>query len=181
MKTPEQQRQYRKRKAELENRTVRAYKKRNISATSVQEWRREYKRVIRLESGCKPRSEKIAESELKTAKKEAVKLEKMQLKSLHDAHVMQYFRVMKARQRAATKYKTQPEKEKQRSRKYKSRLPDAYVVQALVLQGVSKEKISPRIVDLKREQMTWRRLSLQLKQAVHKHHKEIYEAITKHT
>lgn len=88
--------------------------------------------------------------------------------ALHDAHVKRYRLVLKDRARALAKYKKSPGAERARQSARKAALADSYVVQCLASMGLPRAAIEPGLVDLKREQMLLRRLSIDLKKAANK-------------
>lgn len=178
MSSPEQQRSRRRRLAESQGKAVRAYVK-GSSEAAARERRLQRKREYR---------ERLAKNERRSllvrprrSYDQHVKAYRKWLSVLHDAHVRRYLAVIKSRQKYALKYSASPEKERERVRNYKSKLPDAFVIEKLGLpKGVCKE-ILATLIELKREQLMVRRLSRQLKDAARIVNKEHYESLQRHT
>lgn len=85
--------------------------------------------------------------------------------ALHDAHVKRFKTIARDRARYLVRYKRDPEFEIARQSTRKAALPDSYVAQNLVAMGVNRSAIDEHLINLKREQMTLRRLSGELKKA----------------
>lgn len=143
------------------------------------------KAKYRREKGVATREEKAAASKqrrLAMAKADAhVKLYRSLAEALHQAHVVRYHLALRDRAKYQRRWQTDPKRERDRVRKYKAALPDAYVISNIKAMGISPEQITPDLVALKREAMSFRRLSLQAKTILTNHNKETHESLTKHT
>ena len=138
--------------------------------------RKRLKEKYRREAGKRLRSEIQEEAKKKREASTSVKGPK-----LHDAHVKCHARVVYSRKRSAEKYERNPDYERERVSNYKKKLPDAYVIQNLKAAGFPVETISPNVINLKREAMLFRRLSLQAKTILKTLWKEQNETINQHT
>ena len=98
----------------------------------------------------------------------------------HDAHVKRYAAVLRAREKYARRYVSKTQLERSRVQNYKERLPDAYVLQLLNMDSACKRDIPRDLIEMKREQLKLRRLSLQLKKAAQNTYGEKHESITQH-
>lgn len=103
---------------------------------------------------------------------------KLNMKMQCDSHVKKYFQAIRNRAKSLKQYSKHREKILARHHAYKHNLVDGYVVSNLVALGVPIHEISSEVVEIKREQMLLRRLSLELKQSAKKLTKEAYESIT---
>lgn len=179
-KASERARRRRERIAESEGKTVKINRNlRGLSSEARRQLRmaakREARRLRAMREGREfsPNPRKYARCDAHVA---AFKEWRRYLKKLHDAHVRRFRAVMKERANkrvtSAAKYQANPEKERARSAQRKKALPDSYVALQLRVAGMPKSVISPAIIQLKREQMSLRRLSLELKQAAANHAKE---------
>jgi len=121
-----------------------------------------------------------AKAQLKREAESSAKALKQAVCTLHDAHVKRYAGVLKSRAKAAEKYRTNPQSERDRVSRYKQRLPDAYVIQNLKAAGILLGVITPSLIELKREAMDYARLARHIKSTVKNHLKEQNETITKH-
>ncbi len=102
-------------------------------------------------------------------------------KHLHDAHVKRYIYVISSRSRAAKRYASNPQEQRERQTKRRLALLDSYVIQHIKAMGIPKDAITPRLISMKREAIEYLRLSRTIKTNVKNHLKEVNEAITKHT
>lgn len=89
----------------------------------------------------------------------------------HDAHVKRYLYLQRARQKSYKSYQRDPELIRARQRERKQALVKSYVIQNLKASGFTKQEITPHLVELKREQIQARRISLELKRAVKNHYR----------
>lgn len=101
-------------------------------------------------------------------------------KAKHDAHVKRYQAVLRDRKKYAHRYATKAQMERSRVQNYRQRLPDPYVVQLLNMGPECQRDIPRDLIEMKREQLTLRRLSLQLKKAAQNTYGEKHESITQH-
>jgi len=142
--------------------------------------RNRLKTKYRREAGARPRSEISEQAKAGRDAKQAAKQQKQQ-KQLHDSHVSKYFRVIKIRAKSAAEYASRPDAVKQRAAKRRNSLNDSYVLQNIKAMGVPSEAITPELIEMKREAMQFRRLSLQAKTILTNHQKEKHETLAKHT
>ena len=98
-----------------------------------------------------------------------------------DAHVRRYRSVLKSREKYAARWVSAHDQELARVRAYKARLPDAYVLQRLALPSSLRTDVPKELLELKRDQLSMRRLARQLKDAAQNSQKENHEAIEQHT
>lgn len=159
---------------------------------AYQEWliasrerRRLLKEKYRRAAGCMPRdvikenarirNESIAASKaIAKAEREARQKDK---NGWCDAHIKRFYMLKKLKEDYARRYAEDPEKERARSRQVKADLKDTYIRQQLFSMGLSREQITPQIIELKREQLALRRLSREAEQAAVKQMENEYEAI----
>lgn len=166
MSNAEQQRARRRRIAAAAGRTVRPYvrvkQKGDDKRTSLLASKRAYRERVAQAEGRLYMPRKSARfdahvSEYWKHRKSASKL--------HDAHVRRFKQRERDRERAAQIYAERPEHERRRASDRKHRLVEGYVIQNLLACGFPKEAITPKIIEIKREQITLRRLAIDLKKA----------------
>jgi hypothetical protein len=137
--------------------------------------REKYRRA----AGIQPKGDKRKREQREAEKRRALK------KAMEDywceAHVIRYLSVLKARAKSAKRYISNPEKERARSRRAKAELRPAYIRQQLFSMGFEAHQITPEIIELKREQLSLRRLSRETEKAASEQMKEANETIAKHT
>lgn len=142
--------------------------------------RNRLKTKYRREAGAKPRTEIQEQAKARQDAKQAAKQQKQQ-KQLHDSHVSRYFRVIRIRARSAAEYASRPDAVKQRAAKRRDSLNDSYVLQNIKAMGILSEAITSELIEMKREAMQFRRLSVQAKTILTNHQKEKHEALTEHS
>lgn len=181
--TPEQKKQYRKAKDAAAGIVRREYERTGmlgLFAESPKDWRREYKLRKRIKAGAKSRPEIAAAAQAKREAEAKVRLQK-QKDAKHDAHVRRYMCVLSSRARSAKRYSANPIAERERIARHKQKLPDSYVIQNLKAAGISREVITPSLMELKREAMQYERLARHIKSAIKNHWKEEHETVTEHS
>ena len=94
-----------------------------------------------------------------------------------ESHVKRFYYLKNAREKYAKRYIESHEEEKQRSRKSKADLKNAYIRQQLRGMGISNEAMTPELIELKREQLILRRLSREAEQAAVKQMENEHETI----
>ena len=143
------------------------------------ELRRQLKAKYRRQAGCKTRDPE--ERAARLAQQQARREQRAMLAALHDAHVKRFRAVMKARAKAARRYASAPDGERERSAARKRSLPDSYVRELLRGMGIPAEAITPHLIELKREVKLFRHLSRQIHAEILNQAKESsYEGITQH-
>lgn len=140
----------------------------------------ELKRKYRRQAGARLRADIAAETQ---AKREAAAIKgaiRLQIVSLHDAHVKRYVDVLRHRAYASKRYRANPQAERERASIRKQKLLDSYLIGQLRAMGIPKDTITPDLIALKREAMQYGRLARHIKSTVKNHWKEQNETITKH-
>lgn len=176
--TPEQVKQKARERAAAWRRTD-EYKRWREESREV---RKAYKAKYRRLAGVPTLSEKRwAKKQKELAKADShIRLRESLVAALHCAHVKKYFSALKAREVFKQQYMKHHDKQIERVSKYKSNLPDAYIVQNLKSMGLATEQITPDLIAIKREAMQFRRLSSQAKTVLSTYWKENHEAISQH-
>ena len=165
-------REKRRIKAEQEGRAVRAYMPTGIPTADKAQWKRDYKHRQRVA---------LAKDEgrvFRSTKRHVLHdahvvdfLGKMKAPK-HDAHVKRYAGCLLARQKSKARYDANPQSQRERRRKAQQALVRSYVVYNLTVMGIPRDCITEEIVELKREQITLRRFSRELKRAATNSKKE---------
>lgn len=187
MSSAEQQLRRRHAAAAAEGRTIRAYESTFFSGLCSSDrtaWRREYKRKQRQKAAVKVGRLYIPRKRNRLLQPDAhVVLYMLHQKEtqLHDAHVRRYQRLNKDRDRAADRYRSNPQKDLSRKKAKRVAIHDSYVLIKLQQMGVPCAEATPEIINLKREQIALRRLARELKTSAKKQLKEHHEGITKHS
>lgn len=140
------------------------------------ELRRALKEKYRRAAGARPRQEIADEA----AKRRAQAAQRMAMRSIHDAHVKKYWRVIKSRSKVKEWYAVNADKKRAYVIDRRDALTDAYVVQNLKSMGIEPNQITENLVSLKREAMQFRRLVKKAKTAISNHLKESHETVPKH-
>ena len=145
------------------------------------EMRKQLKAKYRREAGATPRDVIKDRAEAKRAKAADQRAVREALALLHDAHVMRYAAVMRARAYYAKRWLADPAAERARSARRKQALPDSYVAEQLRAGGFPADAIDAYVLELKREAIQFRRLSRAVRKAISQQTKERdHEAITQH-
>lgn len=165
-------REKRRIKAEQEGRAVRAYMPTGIPTADKAQWKRDYKHRQRVA---------LAKDEgrvFRSTKRHVLHdahvvdfLGKMKAPK-HDAHVKRYAGCLLARQKSKARYDANPQLQRERRRAAQQALVRSYVVYHLTEMGIPRDCITEKIVELKREQITLRRFSRELKRAATNSKKE---------
>lgn len=140
----------------------------------------ELKRKYRRHAGARLRTEIAAQAQAKRDVEASAKALKQTVRTLHDAHVKRYVKVLSARASSARRYAENPQAHRDRQSKRKHALVDSYVIFNLKAAGVPAAAITPSLIALKREAMEYNRLSKTIKTAIKTNWKENNETITKH-
>jgi len=184
MTNAEQKRLKRQRKADEEGRTIRAYIK---SSDGKPQSRAQYKRRYRSNKAAREGKDRNPKMCVDTKPHDAhVKSFRIHLtvlwnglNNLHDAHVKRFKSVLYDRNKQADRYKQNPDPTKMRALKRRKNLNDSYVIQQLISRGFVRDSIEDFVIIMKREQLSLRRLSRKLKQAVKQSTKKVnHENIT---
>jgi len=188
MSTANRQRARRERIAKEQGRTIRPYLRRGErSQAEIRENKLErsrLERAMKASASGRPFKGRGTKVKFDAHVKKWIKWMARQLRKYqhdHDEHVRRYQRRIKNRAKFAERYKARGDVERERVKRYKAQLPDAYILEKLALHGFARSDVSPQLIELKRDQLHMRRLARQLKEAAHQVHKEEYESITKHT
>lgn len=184
MTDAEQKRFKRQCKAAEEGRTVRAYVKASDGKPqSRAQYKRRYKANKAAREGRVRNPRMCVDTKPHDAHVKSFRIHLTVLwnavNSLHDAHVRRFKYVLFDRIKQANKYAQQPIQMKARASKRRKNLNDSYVIQQLIASGFRRESIEDFVITMKREHLTLRRLSRELKQAVKQSTKKVnHENIT---
>ena len=152
-----------------------AYKQYLINS---RERRRLYKESRRRRAGIQPKGTATRKMEEAAQAKRDAKNKEEALWS--ESHVKRYTKIMRNRRKAMERWENNREEEKARARKAIADMKPAYIRQQLKSMGINRNQITPELMEMKREQLSMRRLSREADIAASKQLKEEYEAITKH-
>ena len=165
MCSPERSREKRRIKAEQEGRVVRAYTPTGIQAPDQKHWRREYKNKQRQEIARREGRAFLSKKRHVLHDAHVVEFMSKMKAPKHDAHVKRYEQLALSRLKSKARYHANPEAKRARGRANKQALVRSYVVYNLTVMGIPKAFITEEIIEIKREQITLRRFSRELKRA----------------
>lgn len=144
-------------------------------------YRREAGAISRADRAAMAAAKRVALSEARAATQPHDAHVAQYLARLCDAHVRRFRQVVRDRERFLEKYKSNRKAECDRSSKRKLALVDCYVRQQLQAMGIPKAAITSDLIELKRELISFRRLSRTIKSTVKNQRKDQNETLSKHT